>query len=66
MLFDKDPLVPSAEEIRKVAEYIVYYASKANETEKKSRDSMKALIMAEKSISSGKRDMSRISIKSMN
>ena len=66
MIYDKNPMEPSSEEIRKVVGYIVDYASKANETEKQSRDSMKALIMAEKSISGGKWDMSRISIKSMN
>ena len=48
MIYDKNPMEPSSEEIRKVVGYIVDYASKANETEKQSRDSMKSLIMAEK------------------
>ena len=66
MFYEKNPMEPSPEETRKVVGYIVDYASKSNETEKQTRDGMKTLIMAEKSIEGSKRDMARVTVRSMN
>ena len=66
MLYDKDPMVPSAKEIRNVVGYIVDYASKANETEQEARKAMKTLILMQKVITGDKWDISSATIKGMN
>ena len=66
MLYNKNPLQPSSEELRNVVGYVVDYASKSNETEQQARENMKTLILSEQSTTGGKWDMSRVSVRAMN
>ena len=66
MLYNKNPMVPGPSEIRNVVGYIVDYASKANETEKKSRENMETLIMSHQVTTGDRYDVSSVTIKCMN
>ena len=66
LLYDQNPMMPRPDELRKVVGYIVDYASKANETEKQTKEAMKTLIMTEESTVGGKWDMSIVSVRGMN
>src|SRR5687767_12979890 len=66
LLYECDPLHPNPDEIARVTDYIVAYASKGNETILAEKQQMKALILGSQDVTGSTNDVKRVARKLLN
>ena len=57
IIYDSDPTCPDPDDIAKVIDYIVAYASKGNETRQKECEQLKSLILSAQEVTGCQRDV---------
>ena len=66
LIYDSDPTCPDPQDIARVSDYIVAYASKGNETQLKERQHLKSLILSAQETTGCQRDVQRVARQILN